>query len=102
MKPIPAASDHPAYTVEEPGDKYLSLLGAAREVAAQIVRTTPDGLGGAAEYVHRASRELVAAVPERDNEPPATGGAIFECLQRLLTVWPGIAARRIEGEQVFS
>ena len=102
MKPIPGVSDHPAYTVEEPGDEYLSLLGAAREVAAQIVRTTADGLGGAAEYIHRASQELVTAVAERDDEPPAAGGAIFECLQRLLAVWPDIAARRIEGEQVFS
>jgi SAM-dependent methyltransferase len=102
MKPIPGVSDHPAYTVEEPGDEYLSLLGTAREVAAQIVRTTADGLGGAAEYIHRASQELVTAVAERDDEPPAAGGAIFECLQRLLAVWPDIAARRIEGEQVFS
>src|SRR5262249_13915945 len=102
MKPIPAVSDPPAYTVEEPSDKYLSLLDAAREVASQIVRTTTDGLGGAAAYIHHASQELVAAVPERDDESPATGGAIFECLQRLLAVWPDIAARRIEGEQVFS
>src|SRR4051794_39132274 len=102
MKPVPAVSDHAAYTVEEPGDKYLSLLDAAREVASQIVRTTTDGLGGAAAYIHRASQELVAAVPERGHGPTAPSGAIFECLERLLAVWPDIAARRIEGEQVFS
>ena len=27
---------------------------------------------------------------------------IFECMRRLVAVWPDIAARRIEGEQVFS
>jgi SAM-dependent methyltransferase len=102
MKPIPSVNDHPAYTVEEPGDKYLSLLGAARAVASQIVRTKSDGLAGAAAYIHRASQELVAAVPEQDREPAVTDGAMFECLQRLLVVWPDIAARRTEGEQVFS
>src|SRR5262249_33839902 len=102
MKPIPAVSDHPTYTVEEPGDKYLSLLAAAREVASQIVRITGDGPTGAAAYIYHASQELVAAVPEQDDETGAIAGAIFECLQRLLAVWPDIAARRIEGEQVFS
>jgi SAM-dependent methyltransferase len=102
MKPIPSVNDHPAYTVEEPGDKYLSLLGAARAVASQIVRTKSDGLAGAAAYIHRASQELVAAVAEQDHETAGSNGAMFECLQRLLVVWPDIAARRIEGEQVFS
>jgi long-chain acyl-CoA synthetase len=102
MKPIPAVSDHPAYTVEEPADKYLSLLDAARGVASQIVRTTHDGLTGAAAYIHRASQELAAAVPEQGHATAATDGAIFDCLERLRAAWPDIAARRIEGEQVFS
>jgi hypothetical protein len=102
MKPFPALSDCAAYTVEEPSDKYLSLLGAARAVASQIVRTRSDGLSGAAAYIHRASQELVAAVPEQNHETPVTDGAMFECLDRLLAVWPDMAARRVEGEQVFS
>jgi SAM-dependent methyltransferase len=102
VKLLPAVSDQPAYTVEEPGEKYTSLLGAAREVAAQIVQTTNHALTGAAAYIHRASQELVAAVPEDGEQAPAAGDAIFECLGRLLAGWPDIAAGRIEGEQVFS
>jgi hypothetical protein len=102
VKSLPAASDRPAYTVEEPGEKYVSLLGAARKMASQITRTPHEGLTGAADYIHRASQELVANVPE-PGEGASTGGeAIFECLGRLLAVWPEIAADWIEGEQVFS
>src|ERR687888_419997 len=78
------------------------LPHAARAVASQIVRTKSEGLAGAAAYIHRASQELVAAVPEQDHETARSNGAMFECLERLLVVWPDIAARQIEGEQVFS
>jgi hypothetical protein len=44
----------------------------------------------------------VAAAPEPGEAGNTVPGAIFECLTRLLAVWPDIAARRIEGEQVFS
>jgi len=65
-KPVktPAADvDRPAYSVEEPPEPYLALLGAARQVAAHIVETSPDGLTGAASYMRRASQELIDAVP---------------------------------------
>jgi SAM-dependent methyltransferase len=101
VKSLPIADDRPAYVVAEAGEKYLSLLGAARDVASQIVRTPHGALTGAAEYIHRASREL-AAIPSTDGPPLPPGDAIFECLRRLLAVWPDIAAHRIEGEQVFS
>jgi SAM-dependent methyltransferase len=101
VKSLPIAGDHPAYVVAEAGEKYLSLLGAARDVASQIVRTPHGTLTGAADYIHRASREL-AAIPSPDGPPLPLGDAIFECLRRLLAVWPDIAAHRIEGEQVFS
>jgi Methyltransferase domain len=102
VKSLPTVSDRPAYTVEEAGEKYVSLLGAARQVASQIIQTSHEGLTGAAAYIHRASHELVSAVPERGNGTGADEGAISECLGRLLTVWPDVAAGRIEGEQIFS
>jgi SAM-dependent methyltransferase len=102
VKSLPTLSDCPAYTVDEPGEKYVSLLGAARQVASQIIKTPHEGLTGAAAYIHRASQELVSAVPERGNGTGADEEAISECLGRLLTVWPDVAAGRIEGEQVFS
>jgi SAM-dependent methyltransferase len=102
VKSLPTVSDRPAYTVEEAGEKYISLLDAARQVASQIIETPHGGLTGAAAYIHRASHELVSAVPERGNGTGADEGAISECLDRLLTVWPDVAAGRIEGEQVFS
>jgi SAM-dependent methyltransferase len=102
VKSLPISGDHPAYVVAEAGEKYLSLLGAARDVASQIARTPHGGLIGAADYIYRASRELLAAVPPPDGAPLSPGDAIFECLHRLLAVWPDIAAHRIEGEQVFS
>jgi hypothetical protein len=102
VKSLPPVSDHPAYTVEEAGERYILLLGAAREVALQITRTPHEGLTGAADYIHRASQELVSAVPEPSHGMGAYEGAIFECLRRLLAVWPDIAAGGIEGEQVFS
>ena len=102
VKSLPTVSDRPAYTVEEAGEKYVSLLGAARQVASQIIETPPRGLTGAAAYIHRASHELVSALPERGSGTGADEGAISECLGRLLTVWPDVAAGRIEGEQVFS
>jgi SAM-dependent methyltransferase len=102
VKSLPTVSDHPAYTVEESGEKYVSLLGAAREVALQIIQTRHEGLTGAADYIHRASQELVSAVSEPGPGTDADEGAISKCLGRLLTVWPDVAAGRIEGEQVFS
>jgi long-chain acyl-CoA synthetase len=101
VKSLPIAGDSAAYMVAEAGEKYLSLLGAAREVASQIVRTPHGALTGAADYIHRASQEL-AAIPPPDGPPLPPGDATFECLHRLLAVWPDIAAHRIEGEQVFS
>jgi hypothetical protein len=102
VKSFPTDSDRPAYTVEEAGEKYSSLLGAVRQVALQITRTPHEGLTGAADYIRRASQELVCAVPEPSHGTGAGEGAIFECLSRLLAVWPDVAERRIEGEQVFS
>jgi long-chain acyl-CoA synthetase len=104
-KPVktPAADvDRPAYAVEEPPEPYLALLGAARQVAAHIVETSPDGLTGAASYMRRASQELLDAVPTGDRDWLAAEGAVFECLRRVVAVWPDIAARKLEGEQVFS
>ena len=95
MKPVPAVSDHAAYTVEEPGDKYLFLLDAAREVASQIVRTTTDGLGGAAAYIHRASQELVAAVPERGHGPTAPSGEFLYWYQAGRLPQIGLARSRM-------
>ena len=102
MTTLPADVDRPAYSVEEPPEPYLALLGAAREVAEQIVKTSPEGLSGAASYMRRASQELVDAVPAGDRDWLAAEGAIFECLRRVAAVWPDIAARKLEGEQVFS
>jgi hypothetical protein len=99
----PAADvDRPAYAVEEPPEPYLALLGAARQVAAQIVETSPDGLTGAASYMRRASQELLDATPVGDRDWLAAEGAVFECLRRVIAAWPDIAARKLEGEQVFS
>src|SRR5262249_16188510 len=83
VKSLPIASDGPAYVVAEAGEKYLSLLGAARDVASQIARTPQVGLIGAADYIHRASREL-AAIPPPDGPPLPPEDAIFECVRRLL------------------
>ncbi len=102
MKTPAADVDRPAYSVEEPPEPYLALLGAARQVAAHIVETSTDGLTGAASYMRRASQELLDAVPAGDRDWLAAEGAIFECLRRVVAVWPDIAARKLEGEQVFS
>jgi SAM-dependent methyltransferase len=102
VKTLPTNADRPAYTVEEPAEQYLELLGAARQVAAQIVKTSPDGLTGAASYIFRVSRELLEAVPASRGDRLGAEGAIFECLRRVIAVWPDLAARKIEGEQVFS
>jgi hypothetical protein len=102
VKPLPIGGDRPAYTVEEPGEDYHRLLGAARQAAKQIVKTSADGLSGAAGYIHRASRELITAVSDSDEDAPAGTSAIFECLDRLVQFWPDIAAGRLEGEQLFS
>lgn len=102
MKTPAADVDRPAYAVEEPPEPYLALLGAARQVAAHIVETSPDGLTGAASYMRRASQELLDAVPTGDRDWLAAEGAVFECLRRVVAVWPDIAARKLEGEQVFS
>lgn len=97
-----AGADRPAYTVEEPAEGYLELLGAARLLAAHIVKTAPDGLTGAASYMRRASEEMLEAVPAGGGDSLAAEGAVFECLRRVAAVWPEIAARRVEGERVFS
>ena len=69
MKPLPFDADRPAFVVEEPAEQYLEVLGAARQVAAHIVKTPGDGLAGAARYMHRASQELVDAVPAERSGP---------------------------------
>ena len=102
MKTPAAEVDRPAYAVEEPPEPYVALLGAARQVAAHIVETPPDGLTGAASYMRRAGQELLDAVPTGDRDWLAAEGAVFECLRRVVAVWPDIAARKLEGEQVFS
>jgi hypothetical protein len=102
VKLLSVSKGCPAYTVEEAAENYLRLLGAAREVAVQIVGTSPDGLTGAARYIRRASLELLDAVPDRGEDSLGTQGAIFECLRRVIAVWPDIVARKIEGEQTFS
>ena len=38
MKTLPADVDRPAYTVEEPPETYLALLGAARRRCLAFVR----------------------------------------------------------------
>jgi hypothetical protein len=102
VKSFLIASDGTAYTDEESGEHYVRLLAAARQAAAQIVPTPVEGLTEAASYIHRASRELLARVPDRREDSPSPDRAIFECLRRLVAVWPDIATRRIAGEQVFS
>ena len=52
--------------------------------------------------MRRASQELVDAIPVGDRDWLAAEGAIFECLRRVAAAWPAIAARKLEGEQVFS
>jgi hypothetical protein len=102
VKSILIGDDNPAYTVEESGEDYVQLLAAARQAAARIVLTPGEGLTEAASYIHRASGELLAHVRDRGEHSLASDRAIFECLRRLVAVWPDIAARKIEGEQVFS
>jgi long-chain acyl-CoA synthetase len=99
---LPASGDHPAYLVEEDAAKYLELLGAARQLAEQIVKTSPDGLTGAARYIRSASQNLLDVAPDQGRDLLGTEGAIYECLRRVMAVWPDIAAREIEGERVFS
>lgn len=94
--------DRRAFTIEEPAETYLQLLDTARQLAGQIVRTSPEGLTGAARYIRRASQELVDAYSARGRPSLKSGGAIFECLSRVAATWPDIAAGRMEGEQVFS
>jgi hypothetical protein len=102
QKSLPTMKKKPAYTIEEPPENYLRLLAAAREAATQIVKTSPEGLSGAAVYIRTASQALLNALPGNDRGSLGTNGAIFECLRRVVAVWPDIAARKIEGEQVFS
>jgi SAM-dependent methyltransferase len=102
MRSLPIGDDRPSYTVEEPGEDYYRLLGAARRAAKQIVKTSAEGLSGAASYIHRVSRELITAVSDSDEDALVGSGAIFECLDRLVQFWPDIAAGRVEGEQVLS
>ena len=68
MKTLPFDADRPVFVVEEAAEQYLALLCAARQVAAHIVKTPGDGLSGPASYMHRASRELVDAVPIGDGD----------------------------------
>jgi long-chain acyl-CoA synthetase len=99
---LPISDPRPAFTIEEGADNYLRLLGAARQAAAHIVKTPAHGLTGAAAYIRHASEELLDAAPGEGRDSPNTEGAVFECLRRVMAVWPDIADRKIEGEQVFS
>ena len=99
---LPVGDARPAFTIEEAADNYLRLLGAARQAAAHIVKTPTEGLTGAAAYIRRTSEELLDAVPGAGRGSLKTEGAVFECLRRVIAVWPDIASRKIEGEQVFS
>jgi hypothetical protein len=102
VKTLPFDADRPVFVVEEAAEQYLALLCAARQVAAHIVKTPGDGLSGPASYMHRASRELVDAVPIGDGDRLAAEGAIFECLRRVIAAWPDLCAGKIEGEQVLA
>lgn len=102
MKSLPVADNLPVYVAEEDDEDYRQLLGAARQAAEKIVAVSPSGLTGAAAYIHQASQELLAKVPEPPGDALSAPGAIFECLRRLVAVWPDIAARKVEGERVFS
>jgi hypothetical protein len=102
VKSFPIANSGPAYTIDENGEDYVRLLSAARQAASQIVSTPPQGLAEAASYIHGASEELLARVPDRGGDALAAEGSIFECLRRLVAVWPDIVARTIDGEHAFS
>jgi SAM-dependent methyltransferase len=102
LKSFPAEDNKPAYTMEEPPENYLRLLAAAREAAKQIIKTPPEGLSGAALYIRNASQALLDTLPGADRGSREDEGAIFECLRRVVAVWPDIAARGIGGEHVFS
>jgi long-chain acyl-CoA synthetase len=102
VKTLPADLDKPTFVVEERAEQYLALLGAARQVAAHIVTTPPNDLSGAASYMHRASQELVDAVPIEEGDQLAAEGAIFECLRRVIAAWPDLSSGKIEGEQVLA
>jgi SAM-dependent methyltransferase len=102
VKLLPTAGDSLNSGIEESGEDYLRLLAAARRTAEQIVTTPREGLTGAASYIHRCSEELLARVPDRGDDFPSSDHAIFDCLRRLVAVWPDIAGRKIIGEQVFS
>lgn len=94
-------SGGPAFVLNEGEERYRSLLAAARETAAVIVATPAEPLTGAAAYIHRVSRELVEAV-EPSFHAEAGEGAAFECLRRLVEVWPQLVSGRIQGEQAIS
>jgi hypothetical protein len=102
LKSIPVGTDRPRYVSEDAGEKYLVLLAEARTAAREITQTPSAGLIGAAEYIHRVSRGLLAAPAGAQPEAAPAGEAVFECLRRLLAVWPRIAARTIQGDRVFS
>ena len=102
MKSLPVGDPAPAYAVEEDGEDYRQLLGAVRQAALHITRSPSSGLTDAALYIYQASHELLAKVTEAGEDSLSHSGAIFECLCRLVAIWPDIAARKIEGEQVFS
>ena len=101
-KPFSNSEQQPAFTLEEDGENYRVLLDAARRAALEIVKSPSGVLTGAASYIHRASRELLAHVDESDGPTREPDGSIFQCLERVRDVWPDLAAGKIEGEQVFS
>jgi long-chain acyl-CoA synthetase len=100
--PVAISEPLPAYTVEEDGENYRRLLTAARQAALEIVKTPAQDLTEAARYIHAASEELLARAPAENQVSASSGGAIFECLGRLVAVWPDIVGGKIKGEQAFS
>ena len=102
MTSLATGIDNPAFEIEEPGEIYQRLLMAARHVASVVVKTPRESLESSALYIHHACQELVSTVDEDAGDAFADDGAVFECLRRVLSLWPDIAARRVEGEQVFS
>src|SRR4029453_9782592 len=100
--PVALSELMPVYTVEEDGENYRRLLGAARQAALEIVKTPSQDLTEAAKYIHKASEDLLARAPAEDRVSLSSAGAIFECLGRLVAVWPDIVAGRIKGEQALA
>ena len=95
--------DRPTFTVVEDGEPYRQLLGAARRAALEIIKTPPHDLAGAARYIRASSEQLASRAQDEESQLPiSVQGAIFECLARLVAIWPDLVAGKMTGEQAFS